>query len=270
LPSVVRLARNMMATRFELILRGANESRLRALGETAFDEIVSIEKRFSYYLPNSELSLLNRRAFEQPVSIAPDFLDLLLRAQELSAATAGAFDPTIGPLVKCWAAGRTSVPETEEIAKATARTGMRHVHIDPAAGTVAYAINGLEIDLGGIAKGYAIEVALEFIKAAGIKNILLHGGTSTVATLGTSFDGLPWKIGISDQDNLLATVELETVSLSVSLSTAALVLGGEVRHSQHFVKDKQGFAIWEPSEASPKKRPGPPRLVFQENMPAFL
>ncbi len=318
----MRLARNMMATRFELVLRGENKSHLQALGEAAFDEIGAIERRFSYYRSNSELSLLNQGAFEGPVSVAPDFLDLLKSAKDLFTATGGAFDPTIGPLMKLWAAPRTSLPAPEEIADALSRTGMHHVHIDSENSTISYAIDGLEIDLGGIAKGYAIEMAMEFLIAAGVENILLHGGTSTVATLGTSFEGLPWKIGISDQQNLLATIELVTGSLSVSaqsgkmrimddrlyghivdpanghpvshtavaavvcplasecdaLSTAALVLGGEARHSNPFSEATHGVAVWQPSPMQPQTRSqtklqsgsGPPRLVFQSGLPEFL
>lgn len=228
----IRLARYMMATRFELVLLGEDESHMRALGETALDEIDSLEKRLSFFHPSSELSRLNREAFHRPVPVAPDLLDLLIRTKSISEQTHGAFDPTVGPLMRCWSfnsvpeeerpgniGGKersSSVPAPDVLESAFARTGMHNLHINSEDGTVSFGVEGLEIDLGGIAKGYAIEIAITLLKESGIENALLHGGTSTISTLGRSYDGRPWKIGISDGAHILASIELNSGSLSVS------------------------------------------------------
>ena len=93
----------MMATRFELELSGDSESELRAIGEAALNEISDVERRLSFYLPSSELSRINREATNGPVALAPDIFELIDLVRDIYNRTDGAFDPTIGPLMSCWA-----------------------------------------------------------------------------------------------------------------------------------------------------------------------
>src|SRR5437868_5103361 len=96
------VARNAMATRFEFVLVGRNEAGLRAAGEEALDEIERIEAELSLYRPESQIAQINARAAEEPVRVSPEVLALLLWAREFWEASGGTFDPTIGPLVRCW------------------------------------------------------------------------------------------------------------------------------------------------------------------------
>src|SRR5437870_4141284 len=100
--SLVTLARNAMATRFEIALHGDNPITLRAAGEEALDEIERLESQLSLYRPGSEISHINRRAACEAVRVEPRLFKLLQRAQTISRQTNGAFDITAGPLIRCW------------------------------------------------------------------------------------------------------------------------------------------------------------------------
>src|SRR5262245_34158891 len=98
----VTLARNAMATRFELLLHGDDPVSLRAAGEEAFDEIERLEARLSLYRPSSEIAHVNARAAREAVRVTPGVFALLEHAARLHHETNGAFDITIAPLVRCW------------------------------------------------------------------------------------------------------------------------------------------------------------------------
>jgi FAD:protein FMN transferase len=98
----VALAREAMATRFEIVLPGANSPALRAAGEEALDEIERLEGQLSLYRPTSEIAYANARAAHEPVRLSPPVFRLLIHAQQLHLETAGAFDITVAPLVRGW------------------------------------------------------------------------------------------------------------------------------------------------------------------------
>lgn len=198
--TTVTLALHAMATRFELVLPGEEPGRLRAAGELALAEIERLEAQLSLFRPTSEISLINARAAREPVRVSTELFSLLQVARTLHDETGGAFDITIGPLMRCWGfrdrIGR--VPRTEELAEVRKQVGMHLVQMDSANGTVRFAAEGVKIDLGAIGKGYAIDRAVELLRESGITCALLHGGTSTVYGLGHPPDTDAWKIAIED------------------------------------------------------------------------
>ena len=223
----VRLALEAMATRFELVLHGDDEVRLRAAGEEALDEIRRLEAQLSFYRPSSQISRINTRAADGPVRVEPRLFRLLQTAQRLHAATDGAFDLTVAPLMRCWgfAGGTGRQPDPEALAEARSRTGMHLVTLDEDTYSVAFERPGVMLDLGAIGKGYAIEEAAWILEEAGVEHAFLHGGTSTIHTLGTPLDGTRWTVAIPhpdadpaapDEDDVLAVVALNDEALSVS------------------------------------------------------
>ncbi len=219
----VRLALDAMATRFELVLRGDDAVRLRAAGEEALAEIRRLEAQLSFYRPESEVSRINARAARAPVRVEPRLFRLLECAARLHALTEGAFDPTVGPLMRAWGftGGGGRVPGADALAEARRRTGMRHVRLDPAARTVAFERPGMSLDLGGIGKGYAIDEAVLVLKEAGVAHALVHGGTSTAYAFGRPREAEAWKVGIPAPGDapdraLLAVAPLRDEALSVS------------------------------------------------------
>ncbi len=225
----VAVARNAMATRFEIVLHGADPARLRAAAEEALDEIERIEAQLSLYQSTSVIAQLNARAAHEAVRVTPELFGLLRRAQQISHETAGAFDITIAPLLRAWKLmnDRGGVPDEETLAAARAKVGMRLVELNETEHTVHFAHDGVMLDLGSIGKGYALERAVNLLREAGIASALLHGGTSTVCALGAQPDGQPWRIAIENPERPrmntgaptlphLATVDLCDESLSVS------------------------------------------------------
>jgi len=223
---LLRVARHAMATRFEIALHGGDPAQLRAAAEEALDEIERLDAMLSPYRAASEISQLNEQAAEWAVRVSPALFRLLQRAKELSNETSGAFDLTVGPLMRCWkeAANRGQLPHSQELEAARDAAGMRHVLLDAATFEVRFARPGVRLDVGAIGKGFALERAVEILREAGVTHALLHGGTSTVCALGNQPDGSPWKVAIdgppdegdSSPGGILATVSLREESLSVS------------------------------------------------------
>jgi len=260
-PEPVTLSLDAMATRFEIVLHGADPARLRAAGEEALEEICTLDRQLSLYRPDSDISRINARAARHPVKLDPRLFRLLQHASEISRATDGAFDITIAPLMRAWglAGGDGHVPSEAQLAEARARVGMDLVHLDESDFTVAFEREGVEIDLGAIGKGYAIERAVETLTQNGVESALIHGGTSTIYAIGTIPGGEPWRVGIqkpSPEDTLLRTVELRDGSLSVSASHGKSFVH-EGREYGHVIDPRTGrpsdcavlAAVWGPSPA---------------------
>ena len=233
--SSIRLACEAMATRFEFILCGVNESQLRAAGDEAFQEIHRLEAALSLYRPSSEIAEANRNAFHRPVRITPEVFQLLRHALLLSQATDGAFDITAAPLLRAWGlmGGSGRVPSPDELAAARASVGPGLIKLDESDLTVRFLHPGVTLDLGAIGKGYALDRAAECLREAGIENALLQGGTSSAIAMGRPPENIAnaWRIAIGQpastpdanftappgsDDAPLAVVELHDESFAVS------------------------------------------------------
>ncbi len=222
----IAVARNAMATRFEIVLHGANRVALRAAGEEALNEIDRLENQLSLYRPTTEIAHVNARAAQSPVRVSPVCFRLLQAAQQLSFETGGAFDPTIAPLVRCWGfmGGGGHAPTLEQLTEARGQIGAALVELNEADFTVKFARAGVMLDLGAIGKGYALERAAELLREAGVESALLHGGTSTVHALGHPPDQSHWKVALhtpvrgpaGKEAPLLAAVPLRDEAMSVS------------------------------------------------------
>lgn len=228
----ITLAREAMATRFEFVLLGEDPVQLRAAGEEALDEIGRIESQLSLYRRGSEVAAINASAAHFPVRVSPSTLALIEQARALWEVSSGAFDITVAPLVRCWGfmKGTGACPSIEQISQAREVVGMQYLEMDFVASTVRFKRAGMMIDLGSIGKGYALDIAAEILRDAGVSQALLHGGTSTIYGLGCDVAG-PWKIALDqpvlpsaspgeEQSPLprspLSIVELENQAMSVS------------------------------------------------------
>ena len=254
MPTII-LARRAMNTRFELVLHGANDTFLRAAGEEALDEVERIEAQLSLFRPTSEIARVNRHAAEGPMRVSPPVFQLLERARALWVATGGAFDPTVGAAMEAWGfrgAHLQPAPAAQAFAGAQGRKGMDLVVLYPATREVRFACPGLQLDLGAIGKGYAVDVAVSLLREAGVTSALLHGGTSSVYGLGSGLDGRPWKIAIpagppaasgqegsTAPERILAEIELVDASLGVSAAWGRSVMA-EGRMCGHVLDPRSG------------------------------
>ncbi|MGC8828394.1 MAG: FAD:protein FMN transferase [Verrucomicrobiia bacterium] len=219
------LARNAMATRFELVLYGCDEHNLKAAGEEALNEIERIESRISPFKPDSEISLINQKAYFSPIRASIEVYQLLKTAKQIWQNSDGAFDITIGELMKLWGFRENSNIQSspEAIEKIRKNCGMRLVQLDNSTQSVKFLSREVKIDLGAIGKGYAIDQAIDILQESGVKSALLHGGTSTTSAIGTPPDLDGWNIAIEippetflDFKGRIATIKLSDNSLSIS------------------------------------------------------
>jgi thiamine biosynthesis lipoprotein len=212
-----------MGTRWELKMYSPQpETYLQSVSEALLEEVERLEEMLSFYRDSSDLTDLNARAAWEDVPVDPRFFTFLQQAAELHRATGGAFDPTIGPLLRCWGFVGSSgaMPTARALEEARAVVGMQHVHLDAGNYTVHYDREGVLLEFGAIGKGYAIERAVELLREYEIESALLHGGTSTIYGLGSPPEEDAWNIAIqrpyAPEAESLATIPLHNRALSVS------------------------------------------------------
>ena len=167
--------------------------------QAVFDRVMEIEEKMSVSeddYDTTELLELNRRAGAEPYQVSPDTYEVLQVAQEYSELTDGAFDLSIGPLVRLWNIGSeaASVPEEGEIVAAVTRVDYTNVSFE-GNNTVFLEEPGMAVDVGAIAKGYAADQAARILVDAGVKHALLDFG-GNIITIGNKPDGSDWRIGI--------------------------------------------------------------------------
>jgi thiamine biosynthesis lipoprotein len=220
----IAVGREAMGCRFEVVFNAGEVAEATELGCQALDLIDEIEGRISIYRPTSELAAVNAAAGGEWVGVSADTLALLEEAGRLHAATAGGFDIAAGPLVRSWGflerRGRT--PGSEELAAAVSVSGMRQVELDPAGRRVRLAVAGAALNPGAIGKGWAIDRAMEALRAAGVPSVLVHGGQSSVRSIGGQGSVGPsrgWNVGLRHPlrpSRRLATVTLVDRALGTS------------------------------------------------------
>ncbi len=220
--SLLRFGRRAMAATFELFLSIAVPDAM-SLAEAALDEVARLEEQLTVFHDQSEVSRLNRNAVHGSVVVEDRLFRLLELAIRLHRETGGAFDITTGALTKAWGFYRRQgrVPSPEEQAEAISRVGSQHLMLDAERRSVRYLRPGLEINLGSIGKGFALDRAAEILHDhSGVTNALLHGGQSSVFALGTEpGSGRGWPVGIRHpvkRDQRLAVVRLRNRGLATS------------------------------------------------------
>jgi thiamine biosynthesis lipoprotein len=248
---IVTLALNAMNTRFELVLHGEDAVALRAAGEEALREIARVEELLSAFRGTSEISHVNARAATEAVRVSPEVFGVLTQAGRLWELTGGAFDITVGPLMRCWgfwgAPGR--MPGRSAVEAVLGSVGMQHLELDAGGRTVRFRRAGMTIDPGAIGKGYAIDQAVEILQEHGVHSGLLHGGTSTTYAIGSPPGQSTWlttataPLTVSGASSMtLPTVGIRNESLSVSsLSEKSFVSGGATYG--HVIDPRTGWPV---------------------------
>ena len=164
-----------MGSSFSLVLFGPDRPGLESAAAAAFAEAHRLDRLLSNYLAESEWSAMNREAASRPVRVTPELFALLSDCLEYSRMSDGAFDITVGPLMKVWGfyKGEGGLPQPKEVKDALNRVGYRHVQLDPGRRTVRFARPGMDLDPGGIGKGYAVDRMVEVLKQAGVRIALV-------------------------------------------------------------------------------------------------
>jgi thiamine biosynthesis lipoprotein len=241
---VVSDGRYVMGTVLQITLVAPDQALGREALRALFAVASDLDALLSVYAPQSEVSLLNAASGTEPRRVSPELERLLQRSVEYSVLTSGSFDVTVGPLIALWtrAAKRNVPPTPDELAAARARVGYQKIQIG-GDGRVALAEPGVAIDLGGIAKGWALDRMRPVLESFAIRDALLNFGQSSVWALGSPQDGDAWRLLVRGPgETLLGVIALAERALSVSGSLGQwLEIGGE-RYG-HVLDPRSGQAL---------------------------
>lgn len=240
--SWIRVHRPAMACRFEITLADRDGSFVPA-ARAALEEIDRLEAELSVFRPDTIISNLNRRAAREPVAAPPHIIDLLTRCQWWHQQTGGAFDITTTPLSRCWGFLRREgrVPRDAEIAAARGLVGLDRVAVDRAAGTVACLQRGIELNLGAVGKGYALDCAGSVMRSAGVSHALLSAGRSSLLALGGRNGG--WWIDLVSPllpGAPIAALRVRNAAVGTSGTGEQFVMADGRRHG-HVIDPRTGW-----------------------------
>jgi thiamine biosynthesis lipoprotein len=205
--------RAAMGTTFGVVAYGPDGAGLaRAVG-AALDEVERLDGLLSHFREDSALSALNRGGGRGGACVDPELFALLARCREVSEWTAGAFDVTVGPLMRAW-----GFPPAHGVrptlAEARAAVGFRKVRLEAARGEVVFTTPGMRIDLGGVGKGYAVDRAVAVLRAAGVRAALVNAGGSTLYGLGSPPGEPAWRVSLEAAGGRSYGVRDEALSMS--------------------------------------------------------
>jgi thiamine biosynthesis lipoprotein len=217
--------RYLMGTSVEVEASGDASTRRAAVDE-AFGAMAEVDRLMSNYRDDSELSRINHRAAQEPVMVSDPMLSVLTAAQRVSLSSGGAFDITVGPIVRLWGFHdkQPHLPTSTELTTVRASVDYRNLLINVDAHSVRFGRPGVELDLGGIAKGFAVEVAGNSLRRRGLSGFIDAGGNQYL--VGTPVGKRNWTIGIKDPDHadgLLGAIETAETSVSTSADYATFV-----------------------------------------------
>ncbi len=230
-----------MGTVLEIALVGDDEDDLRGILDDLFELARRLDGLMTGHDPDSDLSRLNRSAGRGAATVDPELAEILRLAIEYSRLTGGSFDVTVGPLIALWteAAASGSPPVQADLEETRQLEGSRQLRVGNDGG-VELARAGGSIDLGGIAKGYALDRMLPLLRARGVDAALLHFGQSSTWAVGSPPAGPGWRLLVrGPADDLLGVIRLRDRALSVSGSLAQQVEIGGVRYG-HVLDPRTG------------------------------
>jgi thiamine biosynthesis lipoprotein len=236
--------RYVMGTVLEMAVVAPDDATGRAVLAELFAEAERLDALLTTHDPASALSRLNRAAGEGPQRVPPELAEVLRLSARWSELTGGSFDVTVGPLVALWtdAAARNRSPTPDELASARGRVGWRHVLVHPD-GRVELDRAGVAVDLGGVAKGYALERMKPILARHGIVDALLNFGQSSTWAIGRPQDAAGWRLlARGPGESLLGVLELVDLALSVSGSLGQWV-DIEGRRYGHVLDPRTGQAL---------------------------
>jgi len=233
-PLRIESSLDAMGTTFTVVAYGESRVQLETAVDLAFEEVRRINELISNYLPRSEWSQVNREAANRAVRVSPELFDFLKTCLEYSRQSGGTFDITVGPLVRVWGfyKGTGRLPHRAEIRGALARVGYQKVLLDEANQSVRFTRTGVEIDPGGIGKGYAVDRVVEILRERGIRSALISAGGSSIYGLGAPPGEAGWPVKIRHPrtpKQTVADLVLRDLSMSTSgTSEKFFVAGGKI------------------------------------------
>jgi len=216
--SLQQIAGQTMGTSWSVRLYNRRFQPLPEIRQSLEAALALVVRQMSHWEPDSDLSRFNRAPAASWHSLAPEFFTVLRCALHWAQASGGAWDPTIAPLVAAWGfgpAGPPCVPDAGTLARARARTDYRRIQLRPArqAGGQALQAGGVQLDLSGIAKGYAVDLLAQRLIAQGQHDFLVEIGGELRAS-GQRPGGQPWQVAIAPTAQTLALRSGQAIATS--------------------------------------------------------
>lgn len=222
-------SRFLMDTICVITVVSTSEMQAKGALEAGFEEIEKLEKLLDYYSPLSEVTAINKASGIHPVKVSEETLEVIKEAVIIADATKGAFDPTIGPVMKLWGfnvqTSEYSVPPEGDVRDVLRFVNYRNIKINEPESEIFLAKERMELDLGGIAKGYAADAAIDVLKGKGMQAALV-AIAGDIKGFGLKPDRKPWKVGIQNprssgdssqgEEDIFATLHLENGAISTS------------------------------------------------------
>jgi len=246
--STIRLTTTAMACDFSVIMNPGPSQQIEAAGEV-LEMIHDIESWLSIYRTGSEISQMNRRAFQEPVTVRRSLFDLLRDSVRCWKQTDGGFDIASGALVQLWRTCRQQqrIPTQDEIDDARLSSGTQHLLLDEDLCAVRFAADGLSLDPGAIGKGFALDECASWLSQSefGPQEFLLHGGHSSLLARGTHNGHAGWPVGIGNPlftNRRLGTILLCNEAMATSGSNIQF-FRHEGRRYGHILDPRTGWPV---------------------------
>jgi thiamine biosynthesis lipoprotein len=232
-----------MGTVIEITLIGDDEEQENKAALQAFEEIKRIEQLMSPKVESGDVFRINQSSGKDRVKISNETLEVIKKAQEISKLSKGGFDITVGPLIELWkrAKENKTLPSAEEVKEKLDLANFRNIEMDQE-GRVFLKKRGMAIDLGGIAKGYAVDRAFDVLRSLGYRNLIVNAGGDL--RVGGLKNNQPWSIGIRNPR------ESQTILTRISVSDMAVATSGD--YEKFFIYEgKRYHHIFNPKNGLP-------------------
>lgn len=235
-----------MGTFIEIRLTGFFWNNFDLAFNNAFAVIDQIEKAANIYDENSELSRLNKASFEEEFYLSEDMFSLLYYSRILYIDTDGIFDVTTAPLTMLWKSHikKSTAPEDNIIKQSLHTVGFDNIYLDDSRRTVRFLKQAMSLDLSAIAKGYAVDKAIEEIQKLGFRSAIIDAGGDMFCLGGRAFI-LPWRIGIRDPNDKAGVIKIINIynkAIATSGGYEQFSRDGE-RYNSHLINPKTGYPV---------------------------
>ena len=234
-----------MGTLFQITIYHDDDELVKIAHSKAFARIAELDDMLSDYKQDSELAMLSKNGYHKPLSVSDDLKFLMIEAEKLHNLSNQVFSIACGPLTKYWrrAIRRQELPTQEKITELLKNSNARDIDFSQHESTIRLKSESMRLDLGGIAKGYAVDEAFKEIQGLGIETAIVDGGGDVYA--GKSPDNTGWSVAVSN-----GKVSIEDYqAVATSGSTYKYLDVGDKRYS-HIVDPRTGWAITNPNEVS--------------------
>ncbi len=234
-----------MGTTYTVAAYHPQKDQLQAAVEASLEEAQRLDRMLSNYRAESEWSQVNRFAAQREVQVSQELFNLLAACVDYSNRSQGSFDISVGPLMRVWGfyKGTGRLPHKAEVRTVMNRVGYKNIVLDPSQRTVRFLRDGVELDPGGIGKGYAVDRMVEILKREGINSALITAGGSSIFAIGAPPGKPGWDVVIrhpKDRNKVVATLALKDQSMSTSGNYEKFFRVGRRIYS-HIMDPRTGF-----------------------------